>query len=140
MSTLTEIGDFLEQAAIGIQAPNAGYNLFLGQMPDSPDTAIAVYEYPGNAPEYVQNSYAPIAERPQIQVVTRAQTYADAKALADAAWSALSPVTNAILGGTKYRSIRPNSSPAFMKRDTNDRALIFFNASVDKEVSLAAVS
>jgi hypothetical protein len=107
-------------------------------MPDEPDTVLVVYEYPGGPPEYVQESFSPIAESPQLQVVSRAARYEDAAALAFAAWRALAVVTNATLSGTKYRSIRPNSSPGIMRRDTNDRMLVFFNATVEKEVTLAA--
>jgi hypothetical protein len=136
MSTLTEIGDYLEGLGIGTLATD----LFLGSRPDSPDKVLVVYQYPGNAPEYVQSAFSPSAESPQIQVVARAVKYEDADALASSAWSALAAVTNASLGGTYYRSIRPNSSPGTMGRDSNDRVLVFFNATVEKEVSLDAVS
>jgi hypothetical protein len=140
MSTLTELGDFLEAMGVAVQAPDAAANLFLGSRPDVPDTVLVLYEYPGSDPEYVQNSFFPIAEMPQIQVVARANRYEDASDLAWAAWSALAPVTNATLGTTYYRSIRPNGSPAILMRDTNDRVLLFFNASVEKEVSVGVIS
>lgn len=140
---LSELGNFLETAAVategGVGIP-ADPALYLGSMADSPDTALCIYAYPGGAPEYVQESFGPSREKPQIQVVARAIRYEDADELITAAWNALSPVTNASLGITKYLSVRPNGSPAFMKRDTNDRVLMFFNASVDKEVSIAVLS
>lgn len=141
MGMLAELGDFLETAGVvAAQSGSTEPRLFLGSIADTPDQALCIYEYPGGAPEYVQNSFAPIAERAQIQVVARALDYDDARNLAAAAWTALSALTNATLGITRYRSVRPNGSPAFMKRDTNDRVLIFFNASVDKEVSVAILS
>jgi hypothetical protein len=136
MSTLSELGDYLEDLGIGVQA----VDLFLGSRPDEPDTALIIYQYPGNAPEYVQNSFSPIAEKPQIQVVSRAIRYEDADRRAAQAWAALAVITNATLGGTYYRSVRPNASPGLMGRDTNDRVLVFFNATVEKEVSLESVS
>lgn len=140
---LSELGDFLEIAAVatdgGVGTP-ADPALYLGSISDTPDTALCVYAYPGGAPEYIQNSFGPSREKPQIQVVARAIRYEDADDLITAAWNALAPLTNATLGLTKYLSVRPNGSPAFMKRDTNDRVLMFFNASVDKEVSVAVLS
>jgi hypothetical protein len=141
MGTLTEIGDFL--IAAGVVAGDSGDTeprLYLDHLGDYPNQALCVYGYPGGPPEYVQNSYAPIAEKPQIQIVARALDHDEAEDLAWAAWHALSPITNATLGSTYYRSIRPNASPALMRKDTNDRFLFFFNASVDKEVPVAAAS
>jgi hypothetical protein len=136
MSTLSELGDYLAGLGIG----DLGVDLFLGSRPDAPDTALTLYQYPGGAPEYIQDSFNPSAESPQIQVVARALKYEDADALASAAWVALSPITNTKLGGTYYRSVRPNGSPGTMGRDSNDRVLVFFNVTVEKEVSLEAVS
>jgi hypothetical protein len=136
MTTLTELGDYLEDLGLGTLATD----LFLGSRPDAPDEVTALYQYPGGPPEYVQSSFSPIAEVVQIQVVTRAIAYEDADARASSVWSALAIITNATLGGTHYRSIRPNASPGLMGRDSNDRVLIFFNATVEKEVSLEAVS
>jgi Bacteriophage minor capsid protein len=141
MSTLSELGDYLDGLGIATQAVNGqGGTLFLSSRPDTPDDLLCLYQYPGGPPEYVQDSFSPVAESVQIQVVARAIRYEDADRLASEAWTALSSVTNATLGGTYYRSIRPNSSPGLMGRDANDRLLVFFNATVEKEVSLDPVS
>lgn len=136
MSTLTEIGDLLEANGLGLQGGSTP-TIYLGSRPDEPDELIALYQYPGQGPDYVQNSFNPNVEFVSIQVVVRAVDYqaADAKALA--AWKVLAPVTNAVLSGTKYRKIKPNSSPFVMGKDSNDRVLIVFNSTVEKEVSLA---
>jgi hypothetical protein len=136
MSTLTELGDYIEGLGLGTQA----VDLFLGSRPDSPDGLIALYQYPAGPPEYVQSSFSPNAETVQIQVVVRSIAYEDADALASSLWSALAIITNATLGSTHYRSVRPNGSPGLMGRDSNDRVLVFFNVTVEKEVSLEAVS
>jgi hypothetical protein len=129
MSTLSELGDYLEGKSVS--AP-----VFLGSGPDDPDTVLTLYEYPGGPPEYVQESQSPNAETAQIQVVARAVAYDEASALIAQAWAALASVINTTLSGTKYRSIRPNSSPAVMGQDSNGRMLLYFNATVEKEVSL----
>lgn len=131
MATLDELGAFLEDDDVA----TVGTDLFLAVRPDKPDTCLSLFLYPGGPPEYVQSSYAPNAERVQLQVVARAVHYEDAEALAISAWKVLSVVVNATLSGTHYRSIRPNNSPASMGRDQSDRSLVFFNATVEKEVS-----
>lgn len=133
---MAEIGAFLDGLGIGME----GVDMFLGKRPDAPDTALILYEYPGLGPEYVQNSFNPSAEIVQLQVVARAKEYQDAHNLAARAWTALAPVTNATLSGTYYRSIRPNGSPGNMGTDSHDRVLVFFNATIEKEVSLASTS
>lgn len=139
MSTLSEIGDYLVAQGIGLlQKPSTGANLFLGSRPDSPDEVVALYEYPGGPPEYVQDQDGPNAEKVQLQVVTRANDYETAWNRANRCWRALASVKNTTLGTTKYRSVRPNASPSNMGRDSNDRNLIFFNCTVDKEVSIVA--
>lgn len=135
MSVLDELGDFVEAAGVA-----TGTELYLGSMPDTPDDLLCIYVYPGNAPEYVQELETPKYEKPQIQVVARAIAYVDAEHRIEAAWSLLSAIHNQTLNGTYYRSVRPNGSPALLRRDTNDRILLFFNASVDKEVTLVTVS
>lgn len=130
MTVLFELGQYLED--MGVATHNV---LFLGSRPEEPDTVLVVYEYPGGAPQYVQEHAAPIIERPQIQVVSRALKYEDADALIHDAWLALASIANAVLGGVKYLSVRPNGSPGILDRDHHDRVLLFFNASVEKEVS-----
>lgn len=133
MSTLTELGDFLEGQALGVLAET----IFLGSRPDEPDTILALALYPGGPPEYVQDSFDPSAETVQLQVIARAARFEEADRLASMAWQQLARITNMYVSGTWYRSIKPNNSPAILGRDSNDRILIFFNATVEKEVSLA---
>lgn len=138
MSTLADLADFLEGLGL-VTLPNPPAvvgDLFLGTRPDKPPKITCLYEYPGGAPEYVQDQQLPVAEKPQLQVVTRAKTYEEAHDQAWRVWRALAVVTNATLGTTYYRSIRPNGSPAVLLRDSDDRVLMFFNASIEKEVSL----
>lgn len=134
MSTLTELGDFLEQQ---VAAFTQGQNLFLGSRPDEPDEVLVVATYPGGEPEYVQNSPSPNQEKPQIQIIARGGPgdYAGPDLLAARAYKVLATVKNATLSGTKYRKIWP-TSPGVIGRDSNDRILIGFNATVEKEVSL----
>lgn len=134
ISPLTEIADYLEGLGLGIQ----NTDLFLGRHPDQPDDVAVLTQYPGNAPEYVQESYLPNAESLQLQVMVRSTSYKKAEERCYRLWRALGMITNATLGTTRYRSIRPNNSPALMGRDASNRVMIFFNATVEKEVPLVA--
>lgn len=134
MSTLADLGDYLEDEGLGVLAST----LFLGSQPDDPDQILSVAQYPGNPPAYVQDSDTPTRERPQIHVAARAVKFEDADDLAMRAWLALSRVHNTIINSVRYLWVRPNTSPALIRRDTNDRVIVGFNASVEKEVSLGA--
>lgn len=136
MSLLDDIGDYLDLAGVGV----VGVTLFLGTQPDTPSECVTVLEYPGNAPEYLQDSTVPAIESPQIQVLARGMSYVAARATCQEAWDVLSTVTNEVLGTTRYLSIRPNGSPAPLGRDNNDRFLIAFNATVRKEPDVSGES
>lgn len=139
MSVLTELGDYLVAHGIG-NMTSSPPTLYLGSHPDMPDRLITLTEYPGGPPEYDQGSTFPIAEVVNVQVVTRALRYQDADEDARKVWSALCVITNATLSGTYYRSVRPHSSPGLMGRDSHDRVRIYFNMSIEKEVSDVAIS
>lgn len=135
MSTpLTEVGNLLQARNCGVLQTS----LFLGQAPMAPDDALIVTPFPAasDSPEYVQESYMPIAETVHMQILSRSKSYSSAEELAYRAWRALAVIVNATLGSTKYRSIKPLGSPVFMGRDQEDRALIGFDVIVDKEVSV----
>jgi hypothetical protein len=129
---LDEITTYLESQNVAV----FGRNLFAGTRPEEPDEVLVVLEYPGMPPEYQNDgsSTGPVREQPQIQVTARGHDYESVRQLIQAAWVALSKVTNQVLTGKRYLSIRPTSSPAAIGRDSNDRVLLSFNASVYKEV------
>lgn len=130
MSTLDEIGDYLQAQGLGTLQTD----LFLGERPEQPDDILFVTPYAGDAPAYVQDSRLPILEYPQLQVAVRARAYANAEDRILRAWYALAGVTNAFLGTNRYLSIRPNSSPGLMGRDPQDRVTLYFNVTIEKEV------
>lgn len=135
MSTLMEIGDYIDSQVAGL---TQGQNIFLGRRQDAPDVTVTIYQYPGGEPEAVQELEVNI-ERVQIQVVVRGSSkdYDSADNLCARVWNTLAGVRNATLSGTRYRSIVPTGRGT-MGTDTNDRPLVGFNATVEKEVSLVA--
>lgn len=131
MATLDELALLLEANSVG----HDGVDLFKATRPETPDVCLTLTEYPGNAPLYVQESPAPKHENVQVQVMARGGDYPQARSLAYSAWAVLSRVTNQTLSGVRYLSIRPSSSPALVGRDGNDRVLVSFNLTVEKEVN-----
>jgi hypothetical protein len=130
---LTEVATYLQAEGVA----QMGQTLFTGMRPETPDECLTIHEYSGQGPEYQNDgSHAggPARERPQLQVMGRGKDYESVRAMVQAAWVALARVTNRMLSGVWYQEIRPSSSPALIGRDSNDRVLIGFNASVVKEV------
>lgn len=132
MALLDEIGTYLE-AQVGSLA--LGTNLFLGRLPDDPDTCVVVYEYGGETPVNTMGSDAmPYVEQPRIQVLTRAAGYSSARTLALQCWTAIEGVLNESLSGTRYHRIAANQSPFPLERDSQDRVLFAQNFRVQKEL------
>lgn len=131
MPLLDEVSTYLQSQGVG----TVNRDLFLGLRPAEPPECLTLAEYAGNAMTYVQERADPLYESPQLQVIARSADYMRARTLAKSAWSVLARLTNSILSGTRYLSIRPNSSPALIGRDQNGLILIGFNCTVEKEVS-----
>ena len=141
MSVLYDLAAYLQDHGVGVNEaynstnPGTDYHIFVGSRPEKPDDCLTLYAYPGLAPEYVQEDFSPKYEHPYVQVLVRGRVYADADYKIHQAWNALCTLTNASLGGVRYKSVRPLASPALMGRDINDRTMLFFNLAIMKEVS-----
>lgn len=130
MSTLIDVANYL-QAQVG--SLTLGTNLFVGRMPDTPDTCVALYEYGGSAPTEVMGAPAtPPLENPRIQVATRAASYASAETLARSIWTALNGVLDETLTATRYNIISAIQSPFPLERDSADRVIFVQNFDITK--------
>jgi hypothetical protein len=132
MALLEDIGTYL---AADVGSLTLGTNLFLGRMPDTPDTCVAVYEYGGEVPVATMNGGAvPLVEQPRIQVVTRALGYSSARTLATSIWASLEVLVNydSLTSGLRYHRVGALQSPFALERDTADRILIAQNFRVQK--------
>lgn len=128
---LPEIASLLSSVA------TLGTDLFLGQIPDEPDTCVTVLEYSGRRSEYVFGSANPVTEYPRIQVVCRGaqQEYESVRATAELAYRALAAVCNQTVSGTRYEAIVPLQPPFLLDKDESERILIAFNCRVEKGLS-----
>jgi hypothetical protein len=73
---------FIEAAVTQIAAGTSlvsGTDLFIARMPSAPDTAVGVYEYDGELPQYVMGAAGAVVDRPRLQVISRAVSYATAR-------------------------------------------------------------
>lgn len=114
----------------------AATNLFATVMPESPDDVVAVTETPGPAPVDTMGTGAPSVETPRLQVLSRAEHPATAKARAREAWLALGAIGEGLLGGGDRRVLRVqvDQSPFVVGRDGNDRIIYGFNCQAWRDV------
>jgi hypothetical protein len=132
MALLDDLGTYLSG---DVGSLTLGTNLFLGRMPDTPDTCVAIYEYGGEVPVATMNAGAvPLVEQPRVQVVTRASGYATARTLATTIWASMEVLVNydSLTSGLRYHRVGALQSPFALERDTADRILVAQNFRVIK--------
>jgi|TARA_R110002020_G_scaffold175414_7_gene367303 hypothetical protein len=133
MTMLSDIGTKLAAASISTQDLTLGTNLFLGRLPESPDTCVAIYQTGGLAPIDQLGTAAPNLEVPGLQVRCRAASYSTGEALANDVWGVLVLILNETLTSTRYLRIEAQQSPLPLERDTQDRIIFVANYYVTKE-------
>lgn len=114
-----------------------GTDLFVGTIEPTPDTALAVYETGGQSPVRGMGNTAGdhAVERPSIQVVSRAVSYATARANAQKAFLLIDGFPDRLINNVRYKYGEARQSPFLMGRDEQDRVLVAFNADLVKERS-----
>ena len=131
MATLDDIGTYL---ASQVGSLTLGTNLFLGRLPDTPDTCVALYEYGGETPVSTMGGDAmPPVEQPRIQVNVRAPGYSSSNTLALSVWTALEGILNETLTATRYHRVAAIQSPFPLERDSADRVIFAQNFRVQRE-------
>jgi hypothetical protein len=128
---LDELSAYLAANGIG----TLGTDIFIGQLPESPDAACALYEYGGIAPAHTIGGGTAKYERPRVQVVARALTYSAARSKIESIYTLLDAVAGAMLSSVRYLRIEAVQSPAFLERDANNRVTMVCNFQVQKELS-----
>jgi hypothetical protein len=128
---LEELGQRLQALGHG----TLGVDLFIYQLPDEPDSCVALRGYEGPEPVYTQGTALPTFERPRFQLTARALEVGTAMTAAWAAWKELSRIKNELIGGAWYLSVHPLQSPFLLERDENNRWVAAANFEAWKEVS-----
>jgi len=130
VSTLVDIATYLDSQQASL---TLGTNLFLGRMPDSPDTCVALYEYGGSAPDNTMGTGLPVLQNPSVQINVRAALYATAESLINSCWGTLEGIINTSLSGTRYNRMTAIQSPFVLERDSQDRVIFVQNFNVTRE-------
>jgi len=127
---IEDLGTYLQNSGHG----TLGSTLFIYQLPDEPDTCLALRGYEGIDPSYSHDSVLPSFERPRLQLTARSATIETAMAMAWAAWRNLSRIKNESINGSFYLAVRPLQSPFIMERDSSNRWIAAANFEVWKEI------
>ena len=132
MGMLDDVGTFMA-ANVTDTTLTLGTNLFLGRLPDDPNTCVAIYETAGTAPDDVFGAdTAPPIENAGLNCHTRAAAYSDCQSLAVDVMKTLSKVINETLTSTAYYKIEATQSPFALMRDEQERMLFSCNFMVAK--------
>lgn len=129
MSTLIDLATYLDaqQATLTL-----GTNLFVGRMPDAPDTCVTLYEYGGVAPDNTMGGGLPVLQNPSVQIAVRASSYSSAESLITSCWSTFESIVDESLSGTRYNRVSAIQSPFPLERDTHDRIIFVQNFNVTR--------
>ncbi len=125
MSILEAVGDYLVAQGQG----TLGTNIFLGRMPDTPDSCVCVYEAAGSLPEMTFGSVGVAIDRPIVQILCRAgrDDYPTARNKAESIRTLLAGVMNTTLSGIKVMRIEPTGSVNPIGPDEKDRPIVSIN-------------
>jgi len=127
MAFLPEIGTYLAANVTNVSL-TLGTNLFLGRLPETPDTCVAVIETAGqSAVEAMGGSTLPAYTRPRVQVLVRAVAYSDASDLAEDIYKKMQLIDNESLSGVRYLRADGLQSPFYLDRDMEERAVFSCN-------------
>jgi len=127
MGVLDDVGTFMA-ANVSDTTLTLGTNLFLGRLPDTPDTCVAIYETAGESPIDVFGAdSAPPIENAGVMCHTRAAAYSDCQSLAVDIMKTLSKVINETLTSTYYYKVEPEQSPFGLERDEQERMVFSCN-------------
>jgi len=128
---LDDIAIILVGAGLG----TTGTDLFLSQMPPTPDTVVTLYETGGQAPMYTHSSPLQAYERPMFQVIARDPSYVAARNKINSIWKTLGAIKNTSITDAFYLMIMPRQSPFDMGDDENKRSRLVVNFDVVKAVA-----
>lgn len=104
-----------------------GATAYASNMPDAPDTCIAVIDGPGSPPE-ARYEY----ERPSVQVKVRAKSYINAYSIITAVQTEIHGKYNVNEGGTRYVQILAQGGIMSLGYDKKERAILVLNFAIQR--------
>lgn len=125
MALLDALGAQLATDGLGTLATT----IFLGYMPDTPDSCIAVYESRGNGPEHVFGASVVSIERPQIRVLARAarNDYPTARSTIVSVRASLGAIRNQTISSVAFLCVEATSEPYPLMTDDRERSIFGMN-------------
>lgn len=123
---LDDIALYLQQKEIG----TIGMDIFKGQLPATPDNAIALFEYAGEPQDLTDANL----EYPSLQVMVRNKSYATGRQKIEQIRNTLHGLTETTINNVRYLLIQAKQSPEALPRDENGRAIFVCNFRIIKEV------
>lgn len=126
---LQEMALLLEDSGLGTR----GEAVFIDKMPDKPDNAICIFEYPGMPPIRGMGPGVAQVGRHNIQVRVRNVSPLDARVISMACWMVLDAVLAEDVDGSHYLRIEAGQMPFPLPDDPMDRALVACNYEVWRE-------
>lgn len=110
-----------------------GTNVFVNSMPNSPDSAVTVYEYSGWPTTIgMGNPDTDVLENLSLQVATRHPESSTAHARAQTIYRGLDGRGDLTINGVTYLWLRAAQAPFLLKRDENQRETFVFNLAVQR--------
>ena len=104
-----------------------GTDLFVNDLPSSPDNAIAVFEYGGSGSAKGMGSDAHPLENSAVQIVVRNCDASQAQATAYAIFTAFDQLVTVTINSNAYSSLEPMQPPFLLERDASARVIFAFN-------------
>lgn len=122
---LESVGDYLVTNSLGA----LGTDLFLGTLPESPDTCVAIYENSGTPPSFTMGTGGIVIDYPMLQVICRAgrEDYPTARDKAESIRDLLASVLEQSISGVHILRIEPMGSVNPLGIDPKYRPLISVN-------------
>lgn len=128
MALLDALGTRLQTDAVG----TLGTNIFLGYLPDGPDTAVAVYEDKGFGADFVFGASVSSIDRPLVRVIARAprNDYPAARNKILAVRSSLGAIRDESISGVSFLCVITSTDPYPMALDGDERAMFGLDLNV----------
>ena len=112
-------------------------NVFIGAGAKFPPatqhgTYLGLVVTGGTGPQRIHNERGTGTRRPGVQIKVRSPSYALSDAMAQAAYSVLTKISNEIINGTLYKQFQPLQEPFDDGVDGSNRVVVAFNLLVTK--------
>ena len=122
MALLDAVGSILQTGSIGTLATN----LFLSQMPDSPDACVVALELQGASPDLTFGAGVTAIDKARVRIVARGaqNDYVAAKTKIEAARGVLGAVSNQTLEGVTILRVLDTTGTYPLNWDGEERVLM----------------